>query len=168
VTRPPPPPRRTDDVAHDDINEAAVDRLVARASAVLGKGEVRSAFSGTRGLAPTMVATVAAVPAVIVVIISLVISKPALLLVAIALMALVMVVIMTKVNATRVVVEARNELVVLSSRRGELAEIARLDAPLVIEPGGGAAWLLVRVGDEKLWVSRPAFGGIVNALADAA
>ena len=149
-----------------DINEAAVDRLVGRAGEVLGSGQVRSAFSGTRGLAPTAVAAVSAVPATIVVIISLVLAQPVLLVFAVAAMAVTMVVIMTRVNATRVVAQVPDGLVVLATHRGELSELARVTEPPVIEPGGGRSWLRVQVGEEQLWVSRPAFGGIVSALVE--
>jgi len=155
---------RRDPAATADINQTAVDRLVVRASAVLGREQVRSAFSGTHGLSPVAVATVAAVPATIVVIVALVLSKPVLLLGAAAAMVLTMAVIMTRVNQTRVVAQVRTGLVVLGSRHGDLYEVARVTEPPQIEPGGGQAWCRVRVGDERLWVSRPAFGGIVSAL----
>ena len=148
-----------------DINRAAVDRLIERASAVLPKARVVSAFSGTRGLAPTMVAVVAAVPATLVVLVSIAVGKPVLLVVAVAVMAATMLVIMTRVNATRVVAELPSELVVLAARRGELSVLGRVDGGLTVEDGGGRAWVRVRVGDELLWVSRPAFGGVVAHLA---
>jgi hypothetical protein len=154
-------------VSDVDINQAAVDRLVERAGAVIGRGQVRSAFSGTRGLAPVAVAGVAAVPATVIIILALVLAKPVLLVFAVAAMALTMVVIMTRVNATRVVVEVRSELVVLAAHRGELSVLTRLPRPLVVEPGGGNSWLRVRADQELLWVSRPAFGGIVSRLAES-
>ncbi len=149
-----------------DINQAAVDRLVERAAAVLGAGQVQSAFSGTRGLAPVAVAGVSAVPATLIVILSLVVAKPVLLVFAVAAMALTMVVIMTRVNATRVVAELRSELVVLAAHRGDLSVVTRFPRPMVVEPGGGNSWLRVRAADELLWVSRPAFGGIVSRLSE--
>jgi hypothetical protein len=154
-------------VPDGDINQAAVDRLVERASAVVGRGKVRSAFSGTRGLAPLAVAAVSAVPATLVVIIALVLGRPVLLVFAVAAMAITMVVIMTRVNATRVVAELRSELVVLAAHRGQLSVLTRLPRPLVVERGGGNSWLRVRAGEELLWVSRPAFGGIVSRLSES-
>jgi hypothetical protein len=149
-----------------DINRAAVDRLIERASAALSEADVISAFSGTKGLAPTMVAVVAAVPATIVVMVSIAVGKPVLLVGAIVVMAATMALIMTRVNATRVVAEVPSGLVVLAARHGDLSVLARIAPPLTIEPGGGRAWLRVHVSDELLWVSRPAFGGIVAHLAD--
>ena len=151
-------------MSHDEINREAVDRLIERASEVLPGAAVVSAFSGTRGLAPTMVAVVAAVPATVVVMVSIAVGKPVLLLGALAVMALTMLVIMTRVNATRVVAELPSELVVLAARRGDLSVLRRVADGLAIEPGGGRAWMRVHVGDESLWVSRPAFGGIVDHL----
>ena len=154
-------------MADVDINQAAVDRLVERAATVVGRGKVQSAFSGTRGLAPVAVAGVSAVPATVIVILALLLAKPVLLVFAVAAMALTMVVIMTRVNATRVVAELRTELVVLAAHRGELSVLTRLPRPLVVEPGGGNSWLRVRADDELLWVSRPAFGGIVARLSES-
>jgi len=156
---------RRDPAVAADINQASVDRLVQRASGVLGREQVRSAFSGTHGLSPVAVATVAAVPATIGVIIALVLAQPVLLLGAAAAMGLTMAVIMTRVNQTRVVAQVRTGLVVLGTRHGDLYEVARVTEPPEIESGGGQAWCRVRVGDERLWVSRPAFGGVVTALA---
>jgi hypothetical protein len=155
---------RRDPDAPSDVDQPAVDRLVGRASAVLGREQVRTAFSGTRGLSPTAVATVSAAPATVIVIIALVLGQPVLLVLAAVAMAGTMVVVMTRVNETRVVAQVRTGLVVLGSRRGDLFEVARVVEPPEIEPGGGQAWCRVRVGDERLWVSRPAFGGVVERL----
>jgi hypothetical protein len=151
-------------VPHEEINREAVDRLIERASEVLPGATIVSAFSGTRGLAPTMVAVVAAVPATIVVMVSIAVGKPLLLIAAMAVMAATMAIIMTRVNATRVVAELPSELVVLAARHGDLSVLDHVPHGLTIEGGGSRAWLQVRVGDEFLWVSRPAFGGVVAAL----
>ena len=148
-----------------DINPAAVDRLVERASAALPKARVRSAFSGTRGLAPTMVAVVGALPALVVVVISLVLGRPTFLIFAALVMAGTMILIMTVVNSTLVVAELPDELVVFASSRSGLDPLGRLPKSLVVEPGSSRSWLQVHVGDEVLWVSRPAFGGIVERFA---
>ncbi|MEI7593869.1 MAG: hypothetical protein WCK41_11705 [Actinomycetes bacterium] len=147
-----------------DINQVAVDRLVERVRPALSGKKPLSAFSGTRGLSPTMVAIVAAIPTTVVVLISIVIRRPILLVGALMVMALTMFVIMTRVNATRVVAELAAELVVFSSRRGELSLIGRGDKTLAIGPARGRAWAQVIVAGETLWVSRPAFGGIVERL----
>jgi len=153
-------------VPDTDINPAAVDRLVARASAALPKAKVRSAFSGTRGLAPTMVAIVGALPAMVVVAVSLVLGRPMFLIFAALVMAGTMVLIMTVVNDTLVVAELPGELVVFVSSRSGLDPLARVAKSVQIEPGGSRSWMQVHIADEVLWVSRPAFGGIVERFVD--
>lgn len=148
-----------------DINPAAVDRLVARVSSAAPGAKVRSAFSGTRGLAPTMVAVVGALPAVVVVAVSLALGRPMLLILAALVMAATMVLIMTVVNSTVVVAELPAELALFTASRSALEPLATVPKSLQVAPGGSRSWLQVQIADEVLWVSRPAFGGIVERFA---
>jgi len=153
-------------VPETDINPAAVDRLVERLSSAAPRAKVRSAFSGTRGLAPTMVAVVGALPAVVVVAISLALGRPMLLIFAALVMAATMVLIMTVVNSTVVVAELPDGLALFVASRSALEPLATVPKSLAIAPGRSRSWLQVHVADQVLWVSRPAFGGIVERFAD--
>jgi hypothetical protein len=152
-------------VPDSDINPAAVDRLVERVSSTQPRAKVRSAFSGTRGLAPTMVAVVGALPAVVVVVISLALGRPTFLIFAALVMAATMILIMTVVNTTVVVAELPGELALFTASRSALEPLATVPKALEIGPGGSRSWLQVHVADQVLWVSRPAFGGIVERFA---
>ena len=86
----------------------------------------------------------------------------------VALVALLMLMVMTVVNTTVVVAELPGELVAFTASRGAFEPRTRVPKPLTVESGGSRSWLQVRVGDDLLWVSRPAFGGIVEHLAATA
>jgi len=152
-------------VPETDINPAAVDRLVERVVSSVPRAKVRSAFSGTRGLAPTMVAVVGALPGVVIVAVSLALGRPTLLIFAALAMAGTMVLIMTVVNSTVVVAELPDELALFVASRSALEPLAHVPKALQIAPGGSRSWLQVHVADQVLWVSRPAFGGIVERFA---
>jgi hypothetical protein len=154
-------------VPETDVNPAAVDRLVVRASAAMPRAKVRSAFSGTRGLAPTMVAVVGALPALVVVIVSLALGRPTFLIFAALVMAGTMALVMTVVNTTIVVAELPGELAVFAATRRELRPLGMVPKSLAIEPGGSRSWMQVHIADDVLWVSRPAFGGIVERFVGA-
>jgi hypothetical protein len=148
-----------------DLNVKAVDRLVAQATKAIPKAKVRSAFSGTTGLSPNAVTIVGALPALVIVAISTAVHQPALLIVALAVMAASILLLMRVVNATRVVAELPTELVLLSSRRGQLEPMSRGPKQLELLPYRDRRWLKVQVEDQQLWVSRRAYGTIVDSLA---
>jgi hypothetical protein len=154
-----------DKAARRDLNVRSVDRLVAQTTKALPKAKVRSAFTGTTGISPNAVTIYAAVPAVAIVGIGTAVHQPLLLLVAALAMAATIFGLMKFVNATRVVAELPNELVLLSSRRGQLEPILRTDPELELRPYRDRRWMRVVVADEQLWVSRRAYGTIVERLA---
>jgi hypothetical protein len=147
-----------------DVDVKAVDRLVARADPVVS-GRVRSAFSGTGPLSPNLVTLLGSVPAIVVVAISVSVKTPVLLIVALAVMAASILGLMWGVNTTYVVAELPRELVVLSNHRGRLEPRFRVSDPLVVQPARDRRWVKVEVGGRRLWVSKRAFGGVVEALA---
>lgn len=147
-----------------DLNVRAVDRLVAQATKAMPKAKVRSAFSGTTGLSPNAVTVLGALPAIVIVGISTAAHRPLLLFVALLVMAATILMLMRLVNATRVVAELPSEIVVLSSRRGQLEPLARVPKALAVLPYRDRRWLKVRVADDQLWVSRRAYGAIVTRL----
>ncbi len=148
-----------------DVNVKAVDRLVSQATDAIPKAKVRSAFSGTTGLSPNAVTIAGALPAIVIVAIGTAVHQPALLLVALAVMAASILLLMRVVNQTRVVAELPTELVVLSSRRGQLEPLSRGPKQLELLAYRDRRWLKVQVADDQLWVSRRAYGTIVHRLA---
>ena len=71
---------------------------------------------------------------------------------------------MRAVNRLAVVGETASELIVFSARQGELTEIARIPHHLSVEPYWDKPWLKVGSATSTLWVSRRAFGAIVERL----
>jgi hypothetical protein len=143
----------------------AVGRLVARANEAIPRARVRSAFSGTTPLSPNAVTILGSLPAVVVVGVGVIAHIPWLLAVALGLMALSILVLMRVVNTTCVVAELPNELVVLANRRDGLEPRWRGPQELTVLPYRDRRWARVQVGDDVLWVSRRAFGEIVDRLA---
>jgi len=148
-----------------DLDVKAVDGLVERANRAIPKGRVRSAFSATGPISPNMVTVLGSIPAVAVVALSLSLKAPLLLLVALAVMALCMLGLMRGVNSTVVVAELPDELVGLTNTRGELVPRFRVPGPLQVSPAFDPRWLKVQVAGDRLWVSKRAFGAVVEALA---
>ena len=101
----------------------------------------------------------------VVVAVSLALGRPTLLIFAALAMAGTMVLIMTVVNSTVVVAELPDELALFVASRSALEPLAHVPKALQIAPGGSRSWLHVHVADQVLWVSRPAFGGIVERFA---
>ena len=149
------------------LDVKAVDRLVARANDAMPKGRARSAFSGTTPVSPNAVTVIGAVPAVVIVGISVAIHAPVLLLGAAGAMVLVMFVLMRVVNSTCVVAELPDELAVFTNRPDGLELRARGELEVRVLPYRDPRWLHVEVGDDKLWVSRRAFGVVIDRLAGA-
>jgi hypothetical protein len=149
------------------LDVKAVDRLVARANDAIPRARVRSAFSGTTPLSPNAVTILGALPAVVVVGVGVIVQAPWLLAVALVLMAASILLLMRVVNTTCVVAELPNELVVLANRRDGLEPRSRGPHELTVLPYRDRRWARVQVGGEQLWVSRRAFGTIVDRLADA-
>jgi len=147
------------------LDVKAVDRLVARATDAIPRAKVRSAFSGTTPLSPNAVTILGSLPAVLVVGVGVIAHAPWLLFVALALMAVSMLLLMRVVNSTCVVAELPNELVVLTNRRDGLEPRSRGPRELSVLPYRDRRWARVEVGGEQLWVSRRAFGTIVDRLA---
>lgn len=147
-----------------DLNVAAVDRLVKRVSEALPRGRVRSAFSGTSGLSPNAVTVVGALPGVVVVGLAVATHRPYLLVVAFALMAGTIVALMRFANATRVVAELSDEMIVFSSRRGTLEPLHRGPVDLQVLPYFDGRWLKVAAPGGQLFVSRRAYGAVVRRL----
>ena len=52
-----------------------------------------------------------------------------------------------------------------SPRARALEPLATVPKSLQVAPGGSRSWLQVHVAGQVLWVSRPAFGGIVERFA---
>ena len=148
-----------------DLDVRAVDRLVVRADKAIPKGRVCSAFSGTTGLSPNAVTVVGALPAVVVVAVSVGTHHPFLMLVAAAVMVATILFLMKFVNSTRVVAELPANLVVLMPRHGELEVRHRVAKQLVVEPYRDRRWLKVNVAGERLWVAKRAYGAVVERLA---
>jgi hypothetical protein len=155
-------------VADSDIDERAVDRLVERARDALPAEHVHSAFAGKQGLAPMTIALLAAIPGVVVVAIALVVGQPLLLVVALVVMGLAMAVLMVTATSTRIVAETRTDLVVLGSHAGALTVIDRVPKAVTVEAGSSRSWLRVHIAGQLLWVSRPAFGGVVERFSATA
>jgi hypothetical protein len=140
---------------------------VKRANEALPKGRARSAFSGTTPMSPNAVTIFGSMPAVLIVGISVATHSPLLLVGAAATMVLVILVLMRGVNSTCVVAELPGELVVFTNTRDGLELRSRGPAEVVIRPYRDRRWLRVEVDGEQLWVSRRAFGAIVDRLAAA-
>ena len=147
------------------LDVKAVDRLVARANDAIPKGRVRSAFSGTTPLSPNMVTVLGALPGVVIVGIGVATHQPLLLAVALAAMVVAILVLMRLVNATCVVAETPTELVVLRNRSDGLEPRARGPVELRLLPYRDRRWAHVEVAGERLWVSRRAFGVVLDRLA---
>jgi hypothetical protein len=138
---------------------------VKRANEALPKGRARSAFSGTTPMSPNAVTVIGAMPAVLIVGISVAVHSPLLLVGAAATMVLAMLVLMKGVNSTCVVAELPGELVVFTNGRDGLEPRSRGPVEVAIRPYRDRRWLRVEVAGEQLWVSRRAFGVIVERLA---
>ena len=147
------------------LDVKAVDRLVARATDAIPRAKVRSAFSGTTPLSPNAVTILGSLPSVLVVGVGVAKHAPWLLAVALVLMAVSMLVLMRVVNTTCVVAELPTELVVLANRRDGLEPRSRGPHELTVLPYRDRRWARVEVGGEQLWVSRRAFGTIIDRLA---
>ena len=149
------------------LDVGAVDRLVKRVNEALPKGRARSAFSGTTPMSPNAVTLFGSMPAVLIVGVSVATHSPLLLAGAAATMVLTILVLMRGVNSTCVVAELPGELVVFTNGRDGLELRSRGPVEVSVLPYRDRRWLRVEVAGDQLWVSRRAFGVIVDRLAAA-
>jgi hypothetical protein len=138
---------------------------VKRANEAMPKGRARSAFSGTTPMSPNAVTLFGSMPAVLIVGVSVATHSPLLLVGAAATMVLTILVLMRGVNSTRVVAELPDELVVFTNTRDGLELRSRGPIEVAIRPYRDRRWLRVEVAGDQLWVSKRAFGVIVDRLA---
>src|SRR4051794_15259659 len=82
--------------------------------------EVHGGFRASKGLSPTIVVLLAALPAMPIVAVAVVSRRWFLLVVALAVMLLTLLLLFGKVNSVRVVAETSDELVVFGKRNGKL------------------------------------------------
>ena len=148
-----------------DVGRMAQEKLIEQVHEVRPDLDVQGGFRATKGLSPTVVVLVASVGAMPFVFAAVLGHRPVLFLAALVVMALLMVVLVSVVNASRVVAETSDQLVVMAKEKGELVEIARHPKAVTLAPYWDRQWSKVTLGDETLWVSRRAFDETLERLS---
>jgi len=149
----------------DRYKDQAVRGVVDQVAAMVPSAHVVAGFRGSQGLSPTVNVMASAVVALPFVVAAVVSAVWLLLLPAVGVMVLMVALLMKVVNSARVVGETTSELIVFSAKRGELTEIGRFPTQLTVESYWDKQWLKVTLGGETIWVSRGAFGAVVERLA---
>jgi hypothetical protein len=137
-----------------DMTELAREKLIRQVVEVRPDLDVWGGFRASKGLSPTILVLLAAVPMVPLVAVSVVSGRWFLLVIGFLVMLLAVAILFTKVNSVRVVAETDDDLVVFGKVHGELREIERRPKALTLEPYWDHQWNKVILGDETLWVSR--------------
>jgi len=145
--------------------DQAIAGVVDQVAAMVPSAHVMAGFRGSQGLSPTVNVMASAVVSLPFVVAAVVTGRWVLLLPAAGVMVLMVALLMKVVNSARVVGETTSELIVFSAKRGELTELGRFPTQLTVDPYWDKQWLKVALGGETIWVSRGAFGAVVERLA---
>ncbi len=148
-----------------DVTQLAKEKLIEQVRGIRPDLDVRGGFRASKGLSPTILVLLAAMPMLPIVAVAVVSGRWFLLIVAFAVMVLAIAILFGKVNSVRVVAETEDDLVVFGKVSGVLREIERRPKALTLVHYWDRQWNKVILGDETLWVSRRFFEPTLERLS---